>query len=124
MQKIFLVGFVGRDPEERFTPTEKKVTSFPIGINMVKGGEKVTIWYKIACWNGQCSNIMPHIKKGSYLIICGDLNVPTTYQNKKGDISIDLSVSAHSISFVSSPKQEKEEQKEDHPSVFEWGETK
>ena len=114
MQKLFIIGFAGRDPEERFTSNGKKVTSFPVGINTRKGGEKLTIWYKVNCWGEQCASILPHVKKGSCVVVTGDLSPPTTYQSKTGDIKIDMSISAHSISFApsSQPKEEKEE-KED-----------
>ena len=121
MQKIFITGFVGRDPEEKFTSTGKKLTNFPIGIKVNKGGEKITIWYKVNCWGEQCISILPHIKKGNCVTVIGDLSPPTTYQNKKGDISIDMSISAQSISFVPSSKP-REEKKED-PSIFELGDT-
>ncbi len=110
---MFLTGFVGRDPEERFTTTNKKVTSFPVGINTSKGGEKLTIWYKITCWGSTSSNILPHIKKGSCVTVIGDLNPPTTYQNKRGDIAIDMTLTANSISFAVHPKQKEERENDD-----------
>lgn len=120
MQKIFLTGFVGRDPEERFTSGGTKITSFPLGINVPKGGEKITVWYKINCWEESCKKIIPHIKKGSCITAVGDLAPPSTYQNKKGDISIDLSINCHSLSFAVASPAKKEEKKED-PSVFDFG---
>ncbi len=119
MQKIFVTGFVGRDPEERFTASGKKLTTFPMGINVVKGGEKLTIWYKVNCWAETCSSVLPHIKKGNCITVIGDLNPPTTYQNKKGDIVIDMSISCQSISFFPSPKRE--EEKKENPEVFDFG---
>jgi single-stranded DNA-binding protein len=112
-----MTGFVGREPEERFTNNGKKVNSFPLAINFMKNGEKVTIWYKVLCWNNMGENILPHLKKGSCITVFGDLNPPSTYQNKKGDIAIDMSVNAQSISFLPTLKTEKEEKKD--PSVFE-----
>lgn len=119
MQKIFLVGFLGRDPEERFTSGNKKVTSFPLAVSVYKGGENITIWYKIACWEETGAALLPHLKKGSCVIVTGDLLPPSTYQNKKGDIAIDMSVAANSIAFGPVPKSEKKE--EEDPSVFSFG---
>lgn len=110
MQKITVMGFVGRDPEEKFTSNNKKLVTFPLGINTSKNGEKLTIWYRINCWEGQCTKLLPYIKKGSCVIVMGDLSTPTTYQNKNGDISIDMSISAFSLSF--GPSNKKEENKE------------
>lgn len=109
MQKIFIIGFVGRDPEERVTAGGKKVVSFPVCVNCKKQGEELRVWYKISSWEGQNSNIISHVKKGSCVVVIGDLSPPTTYQSKKGDISVDLSVNAQSIAFGPSSKKEKEE---------------
>ena len=120
MQKIFLVGHLGRDPETRFTSTDKKVTSFPLAISVFKGGEKLTVWYKISCWENTGAALLPHLKKGSCVIVTGDLLPPSTYQNKKGDIAIDMSVAANSIAFGPSNKSEKKKEDEDE-SVFSFG---
>ncbi len=120
MQKIFLIGFVGRDPEERFTQGGKKVTSFPLGINFTKGGEKLTVWYRINCWDGSGGPILSHIKKGSCVTVVGELSPPTTYQSKNGDIRIDMAVNCNSISFTPSTKP-KEEKREDDEATFDFG---
>lgn len=119
MQKMTIMGYVGRDPEERFTSGGKKITSFPMGILITKSGEKLTVWYKIQCWGDQFAAVLPHIKKGNLLIVGGDLNPPATYQNKKGDISIDLSIACQSINFVPLPKKEKKEKNQE--DAFDFG---
>jgi len=121
MQKIFITGFVGRAPEEKFTAGGKKITVFPVGINVKKGGEILTLWYKINCWEETCASILSYIKKGSCVTIVGDLNAPTTYQNKKGDIAIDMSITCQSISF--SPSSKNKENKKEDPAVFDFGHT-
>jgi len=124
MQKMFLMGYVGRDPEERFTSGGKKVISFPVAVSVMKNKEKMTVWYKINCWDEKFSGIIPHIKKGSSLVIVGELNAPTTYQNKNGDIAIDLSIKANSIDFcpISKPENKDDQKISKDPSVFDFGE--
>lgn len=122
MQKIFITGFVGRIPEEKFTAGGKKVTTFPLAINVKKGGEKLTLWYKVNCWEGICTSILSHIQKGNCVTVVGDLNPPTTYQNKQGDIAIDMSITCQSISF--SPSYKSQEDKKEDPAVFDFGDTK
>lgn len=120
MQKIFLIGYVGRDPEERVTAGGKKVSSFPLGISFSKGGEKITVWYRINCWDGSYYPILSHIKKGNCVTVIGDLSPPTTYQDKNGDIKIDMTVTCHSVSFTpnSKPKEERHERDE---SIVDFG---
>lgn len=119
MQKIFITGFVGRAPEEKCTVEGKKVTTFPLAINVMKGGKKFTLWYKVKCWGEICASILPHIKKGNCVTVVGDLNPPTTYQNKQGDIAIDMSITCQSISF--SPSSKNQEDKKEDPAIFDFG---
>jgi len=122
MKKIFLTGFVGRDPEERFTSNNVKVTSFPLCINHTQGGEKISIWFKISCWKDSCGHILPHVKKGSCVTVVGDFNPPSTYQNKKGETAIDMSVKALSIDFSPShAKEKKEDASVSDPAIFDFG---
>jgi len=113
MQKLILVGFVGADPIERYTSDQKKTYFFSLGVKVNIKKESHTIWYKIYCWGSQWDNVIPHIKKGSYLNVIGDLKVPKIYKNKEGEHAIDLSVSANSISFLTKEKKEST-----GPSVF------
>jgi len=120
MQKIFVIGFVGREPEENTTATGKKVTTFPVAIQGRKGGEKFTIWYKVKCWAPICSSILPHIKKGSCVTVVGELSPPVAYQKKtgNGEIGIDMSIMADSISFT--PPSSSREEKNKDPSIIKW----
>jgi len=121
MQKIIVMGFVGRDPEEKYTSNGTKLTTFPLGINYTKGGEKLTVWYKINCWVDQCSNILPYIKKGKCITVMGELSPPTTYQNKKGDIAVDMSIKCQSIDFIPMPKEKAPQETKEDPAVFDFG---
>ena len=112
MQKIIAMGYVGRDPEERYTSGGRKVTSFPLGVNFNKGEEKITVWYGVSCWAPVEFAVLPYIKKGNLITVVGDLQPPTTYQSKDGDIKIDMTIRCNSISFVPLPKRP-EEIKED-----------
>jgi single-strand DNA-binding protein len=32
LNRVQLIGYLGRDPESKYTPTGKRVTDFPIGV--------------------------------------------------------------------------------------------
>lgn len=51
-QKIIIVGRLGKDPEQRFTPTGQAVTSFPVATDRQytdQGGQPVkeTVWFRV-----------------------------------------------------------------------------
>jgi len=113
MQKVTLIGNLGRDPEERFTSGGKRVVTLSLAVQAAKD---TTCWYELSIWEDRMSlfkGILPHLKKGSRILIIGDLTLPHCYMSKNGDPKVSLKVTPFSISFISSPKEEKGE-----PSVY------
>lgn len=98
MNFIQIAGRLGKDPETRFTPDGKKVISFSLATNRKKKGQEETVWYRVTVWGDQFDNLMPYIKKGSALIVVGDLEV-RTYADREGKTQVSLEVTARMISF-------------------------
>lgn len=121
MQKVILMGFVGKDPEEKFTSQGTKLTTFSLAVNSKENKEEVTQWYNINCWEETHASILFFIKKGSLITVIGDLKNPRVYQKKDGSHSVDMSVNCHSISFLPSKKSETEK-KQENESIFDFGE--
>lgn len=97
MNAVYLVGRLGKDPETRFTPTGAKVTSFSFACNGRKGK---TVWWKVTLWGEQYDKMLAHVKKGSALIIQGELNEPQTYTDREGKVQVSLEVTANHLAFV------------------------
>lgn len=107
MQKITVIGNVGRPPEERLTNTGKKLVSFPLAVSVSKDN---TFWYDCNIWDiriSQFQGILPHLKKGSRILIIGDLGIPETYQSKEGQTKIKCKIQPFCIQFVGSPQEDK-----------------
>ena len=56
LNKILVIGNVGRDPEMRYTPNGNAVTSFSVAVNRYytpPGGERQeeTEWFRVVAWN-------------------------------------------------------------------------
>jgi single-strand DNA-binding protein len=99
MNTITIAGHVGRDPESRFTPSGQKVTNFTIAVNGRKGKDEYTVWYRIVVWGDRFDKMMPYIKKGSPLIIIGELGKPEIYTDKEGRPQISLEINAELLKF-------------------------
>lgn len=112
MQHIVLMGYLGRDPEERRTSNDSKVITFSIGVSIYSKSsssankENVTQWYRINVWHDHLHKMASHLKKGSSVIVCGDLDLPRIYEAKDGEKKVGLSVKATSIKFTPSIKSE------------------
>lgn len=104
-----IAGRVGKDPETRFTPSGKKVISFSLATNRKKKGVEETVWYRVTVWGDQFDNMMPYIKKGSALIIVGDLEA-RLYTDKDGKTQVSLELTAWNIGFSPFGKGESKEE--------------
>lgn len=93
-----IAGHIGKDPEVRFMPDGKKVTSFSVATNKKKKGQDVTTWYRVTIWGEQFDKMMPYFKKGSAVIVIGDIE-PRLYTDKEGRPQISMELTAWHISF-------------------------
>lgn len=98
MQKALLMGWVGNTPEERHTSGGRKVTTFRLGVTGKLKGEKNTTWYTIQCWDSMFKHILPYIKKGTALLVGGELIPPHMFEGRDGP-KIGLNVNAQSVDF-------------------------
>jgi single-strand DNA-binding protein len=102
MQKVTLIGNLGRDPEERFTSSGKRIITLSLA---VQSGKDSTVWYELSIWEDRIpmfKGMLPHLKKGSRLLVMGDLGIPHCYMSKTGDPKVSLKVTPFSLSFMSS----------------------
>ena len=98
MNYFNIIGFLGKDPEERFTNNNKKFTTFPIAC----GKEENTFWVKCTVWNDHLEKMLSFIKKGSLVYVVGELKKPRTYVDKQGQTQVSLEMNVKDISFVPS----------------------
>lgn len=76
INKVILVGNVGRDPEVRHLESSVSVATFTLATSETytnKSGEKVTQteWHNIVCWRGLATVVEKYVKKGMQLYIEG-----------------------------------------------------
>lgn len=100
MNKLTIAGHLGSDPETRHTANGLKVTSFNVAVNVRRQNKDETIWYRVAVWGDRFDKMLQYLKKGSAVIVSGDL-YPTIWHGKnQGDQPrLNLEISADSISF-------------------------
>lgn len=99
MNKAMLAGHLGADPDSRVMPDGTKVTNLRLAVNVWQKGGEVTVWYNISCWGTQFDNIMPHLKKGSAIIVMGNLKPPRIWTDQSGQPRTQLDVDAVSLEF-------------------------
>ena len=78
MNKIMLIGNLGKDPEMNYTPSGVAVTKFTIAVNRVTKGadggkEKETDWFNVVAWRQLAEICTQYLHKGSKVYIEGRL---------------------------------------------------
>ena len=86
LNRVQLMGRLGKDPEGKFTPTGKKVTHFSIAISnrwKSKEGEakEYTEWVNVEAWGRLGEVCQEYLKKGSLILIEGRLKTDR-YEDK------------------------------------------
>ena len=76
VNKVILVGNVGKDPETRYLEGGTAVCSFPLATSETyrnRDGEKITNteWHNVVLWRGLAEVAEKYVKKGSQLFIEG-----------------------------------------------------
>ena len=88
VNKVILVGRLGRDPETRYTSGGQAVANFSVATDESykdRNGErqKRTEWHKIVVWGKQAEIAQQYLKKGSLVFIEGRIQ-SREWQDKEG----------------------------------------
>jgi single-strand DNA-binding protein len=88
MNKVILIGNLGRDPEIRYTANGTAVANFSIATTerYVKDGEKQdkTEWHSLVAWNRTAEIVGEYLHKGSKIAIEGKLQT-RAWEDKDGN---------------------------------------
>lgn len=87
INKVILVGHLGKDPEVRYLEGGVSVTSFPLATSEMfnKDGQKVeqTEWHNIVMWRGLADVAAKFLQKGKLVYIEGKLRT-RSFEDKEG----------------------------------------
>jgi single-strand DNA-binding protein len=78
LNKVMIIGNVGRDPEMRYIPSGKPVTSFSVATSRGwtdADGERheETEWFNIVAWGNLAEICKQHLRKGQQIYVEGRL---------------------------------------------------
>lgn len=99
MNHTMIAGHLGADPEVRFTSSGQKVTTLRVAARARRGSKDETIWWRVSIWGEQFDKMIPYFKKGSPIVVVGDMNKPEIFTDRDGKPQVSMSLTAFSISF-------------------------
>lgn len=105
MNKVLLIGHVGKTPEIRYleTPDHPKVAQFTLATTEARKAKdgtvtKLTEWHNIVAWRGVADFVEKYIQKGSQVFIEGSLR--TRSWESKGQKVYRAEIIAENLQFV------------------------
>lgn len=107
VNKVILLGNLGRDPELRYTPGGQPVANFSIATSESwnkkdgSGREEKTEWHRIVAWGRTAELCAQYLAKGRTVYIEGRLQT-REWENKEGQKQRTTEVIANSVQFIGS----------------------
>lgn len=76
LNKVQLIGFLGADPEMRFTPSGKEVLDISVATSetwkdAAGNRQEETEWHTVTCWGQLAINVNQYLHKGSMVYVEG-----------------------------------------------------
>ena len=105
VNKVILVGRLGKDPETRFTPSGKAVTNFSMATSESwkdAGGERQerTEWHKIQMWGPLAETAAKLLSKGKLVYVEGRLQT-RSWDDKDGSKRYTTEIIANQMQILS-----------------------
>jgi single-strand DNA-binding protein len=112
LNRVQLIGYLGKDPESKYTPTGKRVTGFPVAITnrwrAAEGGagetREYTEWVNIEAWERLAETCHAYLHKGSLVYIEGRLK--TDRYEDQGETRYFTKVVARTVQFLSGSRDD------------------
>jgi single-strand DNA-binding protein len=103
INKVILVGHLGKDPELRYLEGGVSVASFPLATSETfnKDGRKVeqTEWHNIVMWRGLADVAAKYLQKGKLVYIEGKLRT-RTFEDKEGNKKYTTEIIAENFTLL------------------------
>ena len=107
LNRIEIIGNIGKEPEMRFTPSGKSVTSFSVAVNSKFGETESTEWFSIVAWDKLAEICNQYLKKGQQVFVEGRLQT-RTWEDGEGVKHYKTEVIANKVLFLGQRKQDEE----------------
>lgn len=100
LNKVFLIGHLGKDPETKVFQSGSQVCNFSIATSKKVKGEQKTEWHNIQTWNKTAEFCSQYLKKGDAVFIEGEIETDV-YTDKQGNQKKSQKITSHMVKTLS-----------------------
>ena len=106
VNKVILIGNLGKDPEVRFTPNGRALAKFPVATSerwTDQQGQKQerTEWHNVVVWGKQAETCGQYLAKGRQVFVEGSIR-SRQYDDKDGNKRYITEIVARDVRFLGS----------------------
>ena len=122
LNKVMVIGHLGKDPEMRYTPSGRPVTTFSVAVsrswNTADGERRTeTEWFNIVAWGNLAEICKQYLNKGQQVYIEGRLQT-RRWEDKENQKHTSVEVVANEMMMLgdrrdNNKQSEESEQEED-----------
>ena len=123
VNKVILVGNVGKDPEVRYVESNVAVANFPLATSergyTSRSGAQVperTEWHNIVLWRGLAEVAEKYVKKGTQLYIEGKLRT-RSWTDNNNVVRYTTEIYADNMEILSRRDSSNTQQTQEQPAV-------
>jgi single-strand DNA-binding protein len=119
LNKVMIIGNLGRDPEMRYTPAGKPVTTFSVATSRTwstSEGEKreETEWFNVVAWSSLAEICKQYLTKGQHVYIEGRLQT-RHWDDQEGNKHTSVEIVANEMIILSERRETGETASESEP---------
>ena len=101
LNKVQIIGNLGRDPEMRYTGQGTAVTTFSVAVNRTRKGpdgatSEETEWFRVVLWEKLAETANEFLRKGNAVYVEGRLQ-SRKYTDKEGVERASIAIVAHEL---------------------------
>jgi len=109
LNKVMIIGNLGRDPEMRYTPSGKPVTTFSVATSRTwstSDGEKreETEWFNVVAWSSLAEICKQYLTKGQQVYIEGRLQT-RHWDDQEGNKHTSVEIVANEMIILSERRE-------------------
>lgn len=99
LNKMTIIGNLGRDPEVRYTPDGLAVTNFSVAVTEKIRGEDKTLWFKIVAFGKLGEICGEYLSKGKQVYVDGRLQT-SEWEDRDGNKRFSLEIVANTMQML------------------------
>ena len=108
VNRVILIGNLGRDPEVRYTQNGTAVANFTLATNDVwtdkaGGRQERTEWHRIVVWGKQAEIVREHLTKGKQVFVEGSLQT-RQWDDREGNKRTTTEIKAVRVVMLGRPE--------------------